>query len=80
MRSSPARIQKLFARFASAALLGCWMLLSVQCETVFPRQSWNLEWGTMVPHTKFPGDCSVCHVPERWDVIRADFQFDRTAA
>lgn len=52
------------------------MLLSVQCETMFPRQSWNREWGTMVPHKTFPGDCGLCHVPERWDVIREDFQFD----
>ncbi len=76
MRLSLAQIQPLFARAACAVLLLAWTLLSVQCETVLPRQSWNLEWGTMVPHTKFPGDCGICHVPERWDIIRDDFEFD----
>lgn len=52
------------------------MLLLVRCDALFPRQSWNLEWGTMVPHKTFPGDCGVCHVPERWDIIREDFAFD----
>jgi hypothetical protein len=53
-----------------------WTLASVQCQQVVPRQSWDLEWGHMVPHKTFPADCSICHLPERWDVIRDDFQFD----
>jgi hypothetical protein len=30
----------------------------------------------MVPHTTFPGDCGLCHVPESWDVLKEGFQFD----
>jgi hypothetical protein len=30
----------------------------------------------MVPHGSFPGDCSVCHLPERWDLLREGFEFD----
>jgi len=42
-----------------------------------PRQGWDEErWGPLVPHTKCPGDCGLCHVPERWDVLREDFRFD----
>lgn len=42
-----------------------------------PRLAWKKkEWGPMVPHTKFPKDCSLCHVAKRWDVLRPDFSFD----
>lgn len=30
----------------------------------------------MVPHKKFPRDCSLCHLPKRWDALRPDFKFD----
>lgn len=76
MKSSPTRIQQLLARVATIVCLVAWTLIAVQCEAIFPRQSWNLEWGTMVPHQSFPGDCGICHVPERWDVIKDDFAFD----
>lgn len=76
MKSSLDRTRQSFARIAAAVLLASWMLLSVQCDAVFPRQSWNREWGNMVPHKKFPADCGICHVPDRWDVIRGDFEFD----
>lgn len=33
----------------------------------------------MVPHHTFPGDCGICHIPERWDVLRDDFEFDHMA-
>lgn len=68
--------QKTFARVASAALLLAWCLVVVNCETIVPRQSWSKKWGPMVPHETFPGDCSICHVSERWDVLREDFEFD----
>ncbi|MCL5280200.1 MAG: hypothetical protein M1376_09875 [Planctomycetes bacterium] len=29
-----------------------------------------------MPHRSFPGDCGLCHVTERWDVLRKDFSFD----
>jgi len=76
MRSSPVRRQQSFARIAALILLLAWTLLSVQCQQLFPPQGWNRRWGTMVPHTTFPGDCGICHVSERWDVIREDFHFD----
>lgn len=47
------------------------------CRLTFSRQTWNeRKWGPLVPHTSFPGDCSICHVPERWDTLRDDFTFD----
>ena len=41
-----------------------------------PRLNWDKSWGPMVPHKKFPKDCSLCHVAKRWDVLRSDFSFD----
>jgi hypothetical protein len=76
MTSSPDRLRRLVAKLGISALLAGWTLLSVDCEALFPRQSWNQEWGSMVPHKSFPGDCGICHIPERWDVIREEFDFD----
>ncbi|MGE0431843.1 MAG: hypothetical protein AB7K09_01700 [Planctomycetota bacterium] len=40
-------------------------------------QKWDQgSFGMVVPHKTFPADCSLCHVTERWDQIRADFSFD----
>ena len=50
------------------------------CTSVFlPPHDWSEEWGPMVPHDTFPGDCGLCHVPETWSNIRPDFFFDHTA-
>lgn len=68
--------QRLFAGAASAALVISLAFLVVDCRVVVPRQGWNASWGPLVPHETFPGDCSLCHVPERWDVLREDFAFD----
>ena len=57
-------------------LLVAWTFVTVNCDTLVPRESWSRKWGPMVPHTSFPGDCGICHVPARWDVIREDFEFD----
>ncbi len=43
------------------------------------RQGWNPKYGPVVPHDKFPADCSTCHAGENWTTIRADFTFDHTA-
>ena len=52
-------------------------LFSPRCGSVHtPRNEWNESWGPLVPHTKFPADCSLCHVPDRWDVIKEGFSFD----
>ena len=40
------------------------------------RNLWNTGMGPMVPHTKFPRNCAICHVAKRWDILRADFHFD----
>jgi hypothetical protein len=47
------------------------------CQLLAPQNGWNKKkWGPLVPHTKFPGDCSICHQPEGWDKLREDFVFD----
>ena len=48
------------------------------CQQVSPPpHEWDkASFGPLVPHETFPADCSLCHVPERWDELRADFQFD----
>jgi len=46
------------------------------CQLLVPQNNWSKKWGPLVPHTKFPGDCSICHVPERWDKLHDDFKFN----
>ncbi|MCA8960786.1 MAG: hypothetical protein KDC38_09745, partial [Planctomycetes bacterium] len=53
--------------------------LGVACSHIVPRQGWSQKWGPMVPHTDFPGDCGLCHVPENWKTIRDSFEFDHLA-
>lgn len=43
------------------------------------RQDWNAKRGPVVPHSSFPTDCSLCHLPGTWTEIREDFQFDHGA-
>jgi len=50
--------------------------LALHCESLIPRNSWSREWGPMVPHRTFSMDCAACHVPETWDVIKPEFEFD----
>lgn len=58
----------------TVALMG---LLMGGCQLLVPRNGWNKKkWGPMVPHTNFPGDCGICHLPDRWDKLRDDFAFD----
>jgi hypothetical protein len=55
----------------------CLALALVNCRSDGPRQGWNKKkWGPVVPHHRFPADCGICHVPDRWDVLRDDFSFD----
>lgn len=76
MRSSPADPHRLFFGLFSVGLLAAFAVVALNCEVVVPRHGWNKKWGPMVPHETFPGECSLCHVPERWDVLREDFSFD----
>lgn len=48
----------------------------VNCRPKTPRQGWSKRWGPLVPHESFPGDCSLCHVADNWNVLRDDFSFD----
>lgn len=75
MKSCRTRRDKLAAFFIVALLLG-WAFIAVNCQVIVPRQGWSEEWGPIVPHETFPGDCSICHVPDRWDVLKEDFAFD----
>jgi hypothetical protein len=58
----------------SLAVLGVVVLLN--CRAQEPRHAWSQRWGPLVSHKTFPGDCGLCHVTQRWDVLRADFSFD----
>ncbi len=65
---------------------GVWLLILLllcgACGTLAklaPHERWNRKWGPMVPHTTFPGNCELCHVAERWDIIKEDFTFDHQA-
>ena len=52
-------------------------LVAVTCTSALDGpQQWSEEWGPLVPHKTFPGDCSLCHVPENWTTLRKDFSFD----
>lgn len=55
------------------------VIVLVNCRPNSPRQGWSKRWGPIVPHESFPGDCGICHVPDRWDVLREDFAFDHDA-
>ena len=48
----------------------------LNCRLDAPRQGWSSRWGPLVSHKTFPGDCGICHVTERWDVLRKDFSFN----
>jgi hypothetical protein len=67
-RSAKRIFAGLLAAMAAGALLNC--------RLDAPRQGWSRRWGPVVPHKTFPGDCGVCHVTQRWDVLRQDFSFD----
>jgi len=61
----------------SVTLLGiATLVVLVNCRPNVPKQGWNKKWGPLVPHTTFPADCGICHIPDRWDVLREDFSFD----
>lgn len=65
------------ARAAGVAVVLASLVAGVNCSSIIvPREGWSREWGPMVPHGTFPGDCGICHVAERWDVLREEFSFD----
>lgn len=65
------------ARFTLLAVALGTCLVLVDCDGPVPQMRWSEKrWGPLVPHTKFPGNCGLCHVPEGWEVLRQDFVFD----
>ncbi len=62
-----------------AGLLALGVLLATCGSTLIARHDWSDEWGPLVPHKTFPGDCSLCHVSDGWHVLRKDFEFDHAA-
>ena len=52
----------------------------ISCQRAMPlRQGWNPSLGPVVPHDKFPADCSICHTGGNWKEVRKDFVFDHEA-
>ena len=41
-----------------------------------PLHRWWAGLGPVIPHDGFPGDCSLCHVGDKWNVLVEDFSFD----
>ncbi|MBI5624083.1 MAG: hypothetical protein HY924_09910 [Elusimicrobia bacterium] len=62
--------------WCSALLVLLWAGRGTAAEPKDERGQWDKKWGPLVPHKKFPKDCSLCHVPKRWDVLRKDFKYD----
>ena len=56
------------------------LAFAVNCRSLLhskvPVQGWDKRLGPLVSHRNFPGDCGICHVADRWDVLRPDFSFD----
>jgi hypothetical protein len=68
--ATPTRGRRTTAR----ALLG--LGLRVACAQWIPRQGWDPADGPVIPHDRFPADCSLCHLGGDWQTLRADFAFD----
>ena len=65
--------QKMFIYFV-LSVTG--IMFVINCRPEVPRENWSKRWGPLVSHRTFPGDCSICHVTERWDTLRKDFTFN----
>jgi len=64
---------------SGCALLAVALIIGVVSCSSFvptPQQGWNKSYGPVVPHDKFPGKCSLCHVSSNWTTIKKDFTFD----
>jgi hypothetical protein len=64
-------------------LIGCSFVVVLvvsnlaSCKSNFtPQQGWDPRNGPVVPHDKFPADCSICHTGKDWTSIKKDFSFD----
>jgi hypothetical protein len=72
MSTSRLRVLVLLLPLCVVVLLGCLAQQPVEGEL----HRWWSGLGPVVPHAKFPADCSLCHEGETWDQLRADFRFD----
>ena len=79
MTSHDDRGAERILRWTPLLIIPCATIFLVNCDSLVPRNSWSREWGPMVPHTSFPGDCVVCHIPETWSTLRENFDFDHEA-
>jgi len=69
-----------FRRALFAGVLSFVAVVVTTCAVFAPKpkpQEWDEDaWGPLVPHKTFPADCSICHEPDRWDVLKPNFSFD----
>jgi hypothetical protein len=80
MNKSSNRIGRGHAIFFIALLtIAGVFVLSCKTAPLALRQGWNKNYGPVVPHDKFPADCSLCHTGKNWTTIRTDFVFDHEA-
>ena len=71
-----ARRRALLCGVVAAACAACFIGCATWDQPLIPRSGWSKRWGPLVPHEKFPGDCSICHQPGGWRTLREDFTFD----
>jgi len=57
-------------------LLALPVLSWAACQQLVPRQGWDPASGPVVPHDRFPAECSLCHAGGDWHTLRPDFSFD----
>jgi hypothetical protein len=76
LRTFPVILSTIRPALLFCVVGGSVTLIGLRCSTIVPPNGWSERWGPLVPHHTFPGDCGICHVPERWDKLREDFAFD----
>lgn len=64
------------ARLLAVALLIALGAASINCVNLASPNGWNDRWGPLVPHRNFPADCGLCHIPDDWQTLRENFEFD----
>ncbi|MFO1010719.1 MAG: cytochrome c3 family protein [Planctomycetota bacterium] len=72
---TPRSVLLVLALALAAFALSCALDGTVQRD-VPGTQGWSAALGPVVPHDRFPSDCSLCHAGGAWHELRADFTFD----
>ena len=69
--------------FLSPLVIGtlmCLPLIILQaCSSTTDPQNWYEGNGPVIPHDNFPGNCSLCHEGNQWNLVKEDFEFDHLA-